>query len=166
VLPSEEQAIIDRMVDSTHPHMFGDAVQGQQMMSASPEPSAGPAPFPLNLLPQDSLKQVIGGMRRTRCDAPASYFGSWHGSQQMSCVPTAGGFARYAPSHTMRFGSYQRANHASVPTASYSHSTSTHQAQTRPQETTRSIAQVRRLQPHDPGMASYGSYARLSGVGY
>ncbi len=56
--------------------------------------TAGPAPFPLSLIPEASLKQLIGSTAKT---APAgggssnsihaqkamtpSYFGSWHGSQ-------------------------------------------------------------------------------------
>jgi hypothetical protein len=48
--------------------------------------TAGPAPFPLNLLPEASLKQFIGstaagGRRGPAGGAAPSYFGSWKGGQ-------------------------------------------------------------------------------------
>ena len=46
--------------------------------------TAGPAPFPLNLLPEASLKQFIGstaaGGKRAGAAAAPSYFGSWKGN--------------------------------------------------------------------------------------
>jgi len=69
----------------------------QAEFAASQAPAhvtAGPAPFPLSLIPEASLKQLIGStakaappaaggssMRAQKAMTP-SYFGSWHGSQQ------------------------------------------------------------------------------------
>jgi hypothetical protein len=54
--------------------------------------TAGPAPFPLNLLPEASLKQFIGSTKaasaRPQAGAP-SYFGSWKGSNQIASAKPA-----------------------------------------------------------------------------
>lgn len=42
--------------------------------------TAGPPPFPLNLLPANALKQLITGGSRNRVLGTASYFGAWHGN--------------------------------------------------------------------------------------
>ncbi len=58
------------------------------------ESTAGPAPFPLSLLPQASLKQLMRGMAsHPKASGPAAYFGCWHNS---SGLPT-GAFHQYAP---------------------------------------------------------------------
>jgi hypothetical protein len=65
--------------------------------SAGTASSAGPPPFPLNLLPEASLKKFIrgsmggGGMAR----APRVYFGSWHGTTMAHSLPP-GGFHNYS----------------------------------------------------------------------
>jgi hypothetical protein len=51
--------------------------------------TAGPAPFPLNMLPQDQLKDFIKARARNRIQAPKAYFGSWH-SEGAHNLPTAG----------------------------------------------------------------------------
>lgn len=67
------------------------AASGAQGMGERPAGSAGPAPFPLNLLPEASLKQFIGSTKaagaRPQPGAP-SYFGSWkQGNQIASAKP-------------------------------------------------------------------------------
>jgi hypothetical protein len=55
-----------------------------------PGHTAGPAPFPLSLLPEASLKQFIGGTsaaaKRPQNGAP-SYFGSWKAGQPIASKP-------------------------------------------------------------------------------
>jgi hypothetical protein len=75
-----DQAIIDQYAQME----FGgdDPSSGGANLSASSGSSAGPPPFPLNLLPQSSLKQLVRGMARpTRLNGPQPYFGCWHGGQ-------------------------------------------------------------------------------------
>jgi hypothetical protein len=68
-----------------------------RMDSAGTVSSAGPPPFPLNLLPEASLKKFIrgslggGGISR----GPRVYFGSWHGTTMARSLP-AGGFHNYS----------------------------------------------------------------------
>lgn len=60
--------------------------------SSAPMGTAGPAPFPLSLIPEASLKQLMGKkspgsmgggqMAGARPAAAPSYFGSWHGQGQ------------------------------------------------------------------------------------
>jgi hypothetical protein len=70
--------------------------------------TAGPPPFPLNLLPQQSLKQLMGSRppagggagagvaaapSRKIAPGPPSFFGSWHGNNNViarNVAPTAG----------------------------------------------------------------------------
>lgn len=75
-----DQAIIDKYAQME----FGgdDPSSGGANLSASSGTSAGPPPFPLNLLPQSSLKQLVRGMARpTKLNGPQPYFGCWHGGQ-------------------------------------------------------------------------------------
>ena len=84
------------MVQTINPASFED-------QAAPRQGTAGPPPFPLNLLPEQSLKQLLGAkgappagataataasarpapMPR-KVNAPPAFFGSWHGS-----MPTA-----------------------------------------------------------------------------
>ncbi|MBU6454473.1 MAG: hypothetical protein KGS72_22075 [Cyanobacteria bacterium REEB67] len=76
-------------------------VQNRQMATAplgetaAPANTAGPAPFPLNLLPEASLKQFIGstaaGGKRAASVAAPSYFGSWKGNSQIAQGGAGGG---------------------------------------------------------------------------
>jgi hypothetical protein len=91
----KEMAQIDRQIERSHP----------------PEATgtAGPAPFPLSLLPQQSLKQFVGAKPQNRPAAPPSFFGSWHNA--MSNQPTKLA-SNLAPAgfrtnmHGSQFGSY------------------------------------------------------------
>jgi hypothetical protein len=150
----DEQAILDRM------SMMQSGNSGSDSVS-----SAGPAPFPLSLLPQDSLKQVISQSRSRRSDAPPSYFGCWHGAPQTASLPQSG-------FHTYTGGSSTYGNHYSHYSA---HSAgggplAAHQAsRSRPKsagETTHALGQLRRLPPQDVKVASYSAYPRISGSGY
>ncbi|MDR3615697.1 MAG: hypothetical protein P4L53_19215 [Candidatus Obscuribacterales bacterium] len=89
VRSAEEQAQISNMVKTINPASFEE-------QAAPRQGTAGPPPFPLNLLPEQSLKQLLGakgappaGAAPTvnaprKVNAPPSFFGSWHGS-----MPTA-----------------------------------------------------------------------------
>jgi hypothetical protein len=90
-----EMAQIDRQIERSHP----------------PESAgtAGPPPFPLSLLPQQSLKQFVGAKPQNRVAAPPAFFGSWHNA--MSNQPTKLA-SNLAPAgfktnmHGSHFGSY------------------------------------------------------------
>ena len=86
----EEQAQISNMVKTINPASFEE-------QAAPRQGTAGPPPFPLNLLPEQSLKQLLGAKGAPpagaaaatvaaprKVNAPPSFFGSWHGS-----MPTA-----------------------------------------------------------------------------
>jgi hypothetical protein len=57
--------------------------------------SAGPPPFPLNLLPEDSLRRFVRGMACSRVAAPKVYFGCWHNDGHLAALPS-GGFQNYS----------------------------------------------------------------------
>jgi len=123
---------------------------GANMAEAPPPPTntAGPAPFPLNLLPEASLKQFIGGTaaagKRPPVGAP-SYFGSWKGSQQIASGKPAlqpSGFHTYlggdsrsvgTGSHIMQSSSFK----SYAPMAMSNH----HASPSRPAEPVKHIAQ-------------------------
>lgn len=68
--------------------------------------AAGPAPFPLSLLPQASLKQLVRGIAsRPRTNGPAAYFGCWHNNRGLS----AGSFHQYTQANKNYSGFGQRA---------------------------------------------------------
>jgi hypothetical protein len=67
--------------------------------------SAGPPPFPLNLLPEETLKNFVRGLGPTHTSTPRVYFGSWHRSATMSTLPP-GGFKNYSLSTSQRRRSF------------------------------------------------------------
>jgi hypothetical protein len=72
--------------------------QEENMEGPTTMGSAGPPPFPLNLLPEASLKRFIRGSLGTNHSNPSTprvYFGSWHRSATMNSLP-AGGFHTYS----------------------------------------------------------------------
>jgi hypothetical protein len=152
----DEQAIMDRMVNSVHTNLI-DRGSGSDQSGSFQSNSAGPPPFPLNLLPQDSLKQVIGGsMRRSRIETQPSYFGSWHNNSNLP----SGGFHSYAPrmSHLPEPApktAYHRASQ-SRPTVGASRASSS--------QSSSSLAELRRLPPHEARVETYPPYLRLSSV--
>jgi hypothetical protein len=151
----DEQAILDRMSTQT-----GSPVSDSTS-------SAGPAPFPLSLLPQDSLKQVISQSRGRRSDAPPSYFGCWHGAPQVASLPHSGFHSYTAGGST--YGNHYSHYAAHGPNGTVAaHHTAQHSRSKSLGETTRtqSLAQLRRLPPQDVKVAAYSAYPRISGSGY
>lgn len=153
----DEQSIIDRMVAQTHAR--NQAAEGSQ--SANLSSAAGPPPFPLNLLPADSLKSIISGMHRSpqNAQAPSSYFGSWHGNAQHSNL-SAGGFQLHAPTRsTVRIASASRSMpHTTASQARHA------QLESRSHSQTHTIAQLRRLPPQEIRVAAYPPYPRIAGA--
>jgi hypothetical protein len=87
VLAPNDQAVLDRLAELTNQQDMSSLksnIMGQQIGE-----DPGPAPFPLNLLPQDSLMQL---MRRggTHTHAPRVSFGSWHQGAGGQVLPQAG----------------------------------------------------------------------------
>lgn len=87
VLTPDEQQMADQLLELNRPgrsQQFVD-LPGTQMPVVQQQPGAGapsgadpgPPPFPLNMLPEDALKQLVG-RGRPHIDAPPCYFGSWH----------------------------------------------------------------------------------------
>jgi hypothetical protein len=151
----DEQAILDRM----SPMQSGNS-------GADSASSAGPAPFPLSLLPQDSLKQVISGSRSHRSDAPPSYFGCWHGAPQTASLPSSG-FHTYTGGGSSTYGNhyshYSAHNSGGGPLAAHQ---APHLRAKSAGETTHALGQLRRLPPQDVKVAAYSAYPRISGSGY
>jgi hypothetical protein len=159
-LSPEEQAIIDRMEANAQARGAAIEMNGQESATMpTMGSSAGPPPFPLNLLPQDSLKSMIGGMHHSHTSVPQAYFGSWHGNS-MASLPT-GSFHSYA--------GHSAPKHAAAPHAAGAHSAthskaSVHTAMAPPKhavESSHTIGQLRRLAPHEPQVASYANYPRF-----
>jgi hypothetical protein len=111
---------------------------------------AGPAPFPLSLLPQDQLKSLIAGRNRNKISAPPAYFGSWHGPPTSRNLPPGG------------FQTHMRSKGFSTPsTTSYSHFAP--RPSHKPVNTHQNIAQVQQAlhysAPPEMRIASYPPYA-------
>jgi hypothetical protein len=92
---SREMAQIDRQIERSRP----------------PEATgtAGPPPFPLSLLPQQSLKQFVGSKQQNRVAAPPSFFGSWHnamGNQPTKIASNLAPAGFRTNMHGNHFGSY------------------------------------------------------------
>jgi len=122
VLTPDEQSMLDELVELNRP---GRASQFQDLPGAEAPPAPsfnaqpraelhahtdiGPPPFPLNLLPESALHDLLRRGQR-RINAPPAYFGSWHRSMSASALPACGFqshvhmhgptssyFSRYAP---------------------------------------------------------------------
>jgi hypothetical protein len=93
---AEEGGMLSVNDPQMNPNLGSIGGAGAPMEAVGTTGSAGPPPFPLNLLPEASLKTFIrgsmgGGMSR----APRVSFGSWHGTTMAHSLPP-GGFHNYA----------------------------------------------------------------------
>lgn len=144
-----------------------DFAASQAQGQAQSAGSAGPAPFPLSLIPQSSLKQLIGstgkaspavashGAGRPQQAMTPSYFGSWHQSQ-----PVAHGRAgNLQPSgfHTYLAGG-QGGSKTTTSSAFKSYSPMTYKATRR--VAPKFIAAAKKAAPvaAAPYVATYGTY--------
>jgi hypothetical protein len=76
----------------------------EQNMAKLDASNIGPPPFPLNLLPEDSLKQLVANpSARAKIDAPKAYFGSW---RQGSHALSPAGFHTYMHSNSPQVATY------------------------------------------------------------
>jgi hypothetical protein len=72
------------------------AIGGAPQQAPATVNSAGPPPFPLNLLPEESLKQLVKGSSINRAHlGPRVYFGCWHNNGGAVALPHAG-FQNYS----------------------------------------------------------------------
>ena len=96
-IPSTNTPQLGEVFSSNQSPAWPSAQANEQMMN-QPAPteisgygSAGPPPFPLNLLPAPALKQLIRSMAYGSAthgsNAPRSFFGSWHNSNTPSLSP-------------------------------------------------------------------------------
>lgn len=158
----DEQAIIDRMVQNTRNHSVDDTGAGN--FSAAPQGGAGPAPFPLSLLPQDALKQLIAGgrsgVRRSVADAPPAYFGSWHGQTSLANLPAAGFHSNLQgrEPHGSNFTQYASSPRPAAPLHKHRASSVVHAS-----GSNSSLGQLRRLPVQEMKVAPYAAYPRASG---
>lgn len=99
-ISSKERQLIDKLteemksgdVDITRDNVetySADAVSELQEQAQPVTTSAGPAPFPLNLLPQQALKGLIAGSKRTSIATRPVGFGSWHNVAQGGATTAA-----------------------------------------------------------------------------
>lgn len=54
------------------------------LLEPQPGHTAGPAPFPLNLIPPSAIADLIGRGKHRKVEAPPAYFGSWHNQSQFA----------------------------------------------------------------------------------
>jgi hypothetical protein len=89
-----DQRFVDLPNGARQPAAVAAPVPAQMFQApvmAAPPSDAGPPPFPLNMLPEGALKQLVGGRTsRPHIDAPPCYFGSWHKPVSFSNLPEAG----------------------------------------------------------------------------
>lgn len=110
VLTPDQRAMVEQLIELNRPgnnaNAFIDIQNGQQVVIPQDtssldvpvevpqqrmhaESTAGPPPFPLNLLPEATLKDFVG-RKRAAVSAPPAYFGSWHQSGHSRNLPYAG----------------------------------------------------------------------------
>ena len=127
--------------------------------------SAGPPPFPLNLLPAPALKQLIRsvalGVAPHNSHSPRSYFGSWHNGMSLSPsyisnLPPSSFHTFIQPTYSRRTRSMHGSNHwaLSVVTASRNQSIS--------QNHISSSNKQRSLLKSQSRVATYPAYAKQS----
>src|SRR5262249_1963539 len=115
VLTPDEQSMLDELVLLNRPgksagfqDLPGSSANSPESFEAMPAPAQpiettharpdiGPPPFPLNLLPEDQLKEFIRGRRNNQVAAPPSYFGSWHKQSTIANLPPSGFHSFGAP---------------------------------------------------------------------
>jgi hypothetical protein len=147
VIAPDEQAIIDKMVDNVNARpaeTAGEAPPGEG------QSTAGPPPFPLNMLPQDSLKQLIGGRKHRRTDAPPAYFGSWHPATVPTNLPPAGFHTNIRPKSlsAANYGHYApRMNVTQIRTVNPT-----------PPSSSRNVVSINKRAPQPMKVASYPPY--------
>lgn len=111
-------------------------------VAEKPTGTAGPAPFPLNLLPEASLKQFIGSTKaagvRPQAGAP-SYFGSWKQGNQIASNKPALHPSTFHSNLTGYHGNAQAHNISASAFSSYAPMAMTHH----------------RAMPHQPGEAKH-----------
>jgi hypothetical protein len=123
-----------------------DIIRPPQTESSQQQQGAGPAPFPLSLLPQDQLKSLIRSRVKNQVTAPPAYFGSWHGPQTAHNLPP-GGFQTHMQSRG--FAAPQPANYNHfAPRPSHKHSAPGHTQ----------MMQAARPQPQALRIATYPAY--------
>lgn len=100
-LTADEQQMYDELMQMKQQngiqHFAGNVEQRAQptqmfqpaIIAAPPRQDPGPPPFPLNMLPEGALKELVGH-RRPHTNAPPAYFGSWHRPVSLSNLPECG----------------------------------------------------------------------------
>lgn len=125
-LSKDEQSMLDELVELNYPGRFAQFqelpgratttfAENQPAGIAQNTPAAniassteiGPPPFPLNLLPQEALQDLIGKKNRRHVNAPRAYFGSWHNPIAYSHLPPAG-FVSHITSGRISQGNFNR----------------------------------------------------------
>jgi hypothetical protein len=109
VLTPDQRAVVEQLLELNKPGRSNDFIdiQGGQPVAvpqeinayegmelpvpsrAHAEPTAGPPPFPLNMLPEAALKDFVG-RKRASVSAPPAYFGSWRQQGASRNLPYAG----------------------------------------------------------------------------
>ncbi|MBI4534445.1 MAG: hypothetical protein HY711_10920 [Candidatus Melainabacteria bacterium] len=100
VLSPDEQLLLDELVKLNRPGKFTQYqdISGTQeqvelpmtsMTEAQPHHDPGPPPFPLSLLPEDAIKDLMHRGPNKHINAPPAYFGSWHSKVSLSSLPKA-----------------------------------------------------------------------------
>jgi hypothetical protein len=143
----QDRALIQNALQNIDPKVFDDQVTAQSMGSA------GPPPFPLNLLPQQSLKQFVSGGRTQarKLSAPPSFFGAWHGDNLIARnFASTSGLPEAGFQSNLRVKSFAH-SHASP--------TKTHTLTNKPSRQNTIIAQARKVQQPELKISLYPPYS-------
>ncbi|GEM_PF-2860759 len=93
VLSPDEKEMFGELMRLNQPGQSAEFVDlpgcGAARAAVPLRPDPGPPPFPLNMLPESALKDLIG-RGRNKIDAPPCYFGSWHRPVADRNLPEAG----------------------------------------------------------------------------
>lgn len=114
---SEQMTSGDADVSDDNVETFSaDSLSELKAQDETAQSSAGPAPFPLNLLPQQALKSLITGGKRTPIATNPARFGSWRNAIQGQGVVASAARAALPPagfvSHIRRTAISRAASYA------------------------------------------------------
>jgi hypothetical protein len=89
ILSPEERKAVDALNEIANQNALEQAQTQAEanlppLLEPTPGHTAGPAPFPLNLIPPSALADIIGRGKHKKIEAPPAYFGSWHNQSQFA----------------------------------------------------------------------------------
>jgi hypothetical protein len=151
-LSMQEQAALDRLVAQNRPTQVMDFNGEICNTQDNPANGAGPAPFPLNLLPGNAMRYLHASHQHA--NVPQARFGSWH---EASALPESG-FHSYLQRRQPQMFSYSA---AAVPKAR-----KVEKRSAKVSSSTGARTVVATLPQRAPAVESYPVYTSASGAAY